>query len=250
MNTHVNLSQFQALFGSCLRTQQEIPTLHMPQRVALLYQQLIFNNIQSFLNQCFPICQEILGEESWQSLTRYFFEHYPLHHPYALEINSDFVQFLASIHATEKKHHLAIPDYLADLAHYEWIELKIDTLNDIDLTTISPVFEDYYLNPSVHNLHYSWAVHQISPLTIPTEPVDTFLLVYRNISDSIEFMELNAFTHVFIQIMQDAKQPFANLNSLIEYFSQEIHYPDIETLIPFATSLINEFKQKGILLTL
>lgn len=170
----------------------------IPKRVGQLYQSLIFNNLKGFINQCLPVCQTLMTAEEWQALTLYFFQNGDLHSPYFTEINKHFVDFLYTLSA-EQRASLNVPDYLADLAHYEWIELVLDIYPDTKV--YAPLYPGYVLNINLKNLHYQWQVHRISEDNLPKEAEDTFLLVYRTPTHHIEFMEVNALTHLLIEFM-------------------------------------------------
>lgn len=185
----------------------------IPKRVGQLYQSLIFNNLKGFINQCLPVCQTLMTAEEWQALTLYFFQNGDLHSPYFTEINKHFVDFLYTLSA-EQRASLNVPDYLADLAHYEWIELVLDIYPDTKV--YAPLYPGYELNINLKNLHYQWQVHRISDDNLPTEAEDTFLLVYRTPTHHIEFMEVNALTHLLIEFMLEHSTSSENLTKTDE----------------------------------
>lgn len=203
------LQAFQADFGDYLRSQMHEDGNSIPKRVGQLYQELIFNNLKGFINQCFPVCQTIMTPKQWQALSLYFFQNANLHSPYFTEVNKHFVDFMYTLSDTQKQA-LSVPDYMADLAHYEWVELNLDIQPNNPKNTA--LFANYALNQNMQNLHYQWAVHQIDNTNPPTEPADTFLLVYRTPTHSVEFMETNALTHLLIEYMTQTATQAENTN--------------------------------------
>lgn len=198
-----SLQDFQLAFGDYLRSQLHENDNPIPKRVGQLYQELIFNNLKGFINQCFPVCQTVMTAEQWKTLTLNFFQQGELTSPYFTEINKHFVDFLYEL-TEENKLALNVPTYLPDLAHYEWVELMLDIYPNENMGNVLYVnnAKGIVLNPNIQNLHYPWAVHHISSNTKPTEQEDTFLLVYRTPEHKITFMETNALTHLLIDFMQ------------------------------------------------
>lgn len=211
----------------------------IPKRVGQLYQSLIFNNLKGFINQCLPVCQTLMTAEEWQALTLYFFQNGDLHSPYFTEINKHFVDFLYTLSA-EQRASLNVPDYLADLAHYEWIELVLDIYPDTKV--YAPLYPGYVLNINLKNLHYQWQVHRISEDNLPTEAEDTFLLVYRTPTHHIEFMEVNALTHLLIEFMLEhstSKNP-TKTDEAIEAIETAEAYQQDEQAKPRQLSRFND----------
>ncbi|PIE46806.1 MAG: hypothetical protein CSA42_06480 [Gammaproteobacteria bacterium] len=193
------LQAFQTDFGNYLRSQLHKDGNGIPKRVGQLYQELIFNNLKGFINQCFPVCQTIMTAKQWQALSLYFFQNADLHSPYFTEVNKHFVDFIYTL-SDAQKQTLSVPDYMADLAHYEWVELDLDIRPNNNHANTA-LFANFTLNQNMQNLHYHWAVHQIDTTNRPTKPKDTFLLVYRTPANSVEFMQTNALTHLLIEYM-------------------------------------------------
>lgn len=95
-------------------------------RIGKLYQSLVYNNVSSFINQCFPVCQTMVDSTLWQTLIQLFIASNHLKSPYFVEINQQFCAFLAeTVFDT-----FDILPFLAELAHYEWIELLVEMLPD------------------------------------------------------------------------------------------------------------------------
>lgn len=270
-----SLQDFQLAFGDYLRSQLHEEDNPIPKRIGQLYQELIFNNLKGFINQCFPVCQTVMTAEQWKTLTLKFFQQGELTSPYFTEINKHFVDFLYEL-TEENKLALNVPNYMPDLAHYEWVELMLDIYPNENVGNVlySHEGKSIVLNPDMQNLHYPWAVHHISANTKPTEQTDTFLLVYRTPEHKIAFMETNALTHLLMDFMQQNSSAentvnatdkdtddsadkqksdtamFANVTALLTAFfeSMEINVEDQPNMLGFGKDLLNQLHEKNVLL--
>ncbi|WP_296402614.1 putative DNA-binding domain-containing protein [Psychrobacter sp.] len=267
------LADFQQSFGRYLREQKPLSALNrssaiasssLSNRVGSLYQTLIFNNVCGFLDKCFPVCQSLLSDAQWLQVCHQFFLHYPCHSPYFTEINQHFVDYLSNKGVLES---LNLPPFFAELADYEWSELKVDTYYiepeyeptlgyEINQDTILSLglHADYLaVNPTLQNLHYHWPVHQISADFKPSTLDDSFYLVYRNNTHKVQFMTVNALTHALIEFIKvdapiDASEEA--LTQLMQKFADHLGFEETTILISFGIPLIQQLLQQQVLLPL
>jgi hypothetical protein len=114
--------QFQIQFTARLRNpQQPVPAGVNADR-AEIYTELLFNNLRGFIDACCPISREITGELRWTELIRSFYIEYRCHSPLFRDIPREFAHWLR----TQPVPLLQLPPFIADLAHYEWLELAAD----------------------------------------------------------------------------------------------------------------------------
>jgi hypothetical protein len=157
-----------------------------------VYRDLFFNSLQSQLASGFPVIRQTLDTELWLKLVRSFYADYRAQAPLFTEIAGEFVSYLQT--RTED------PEWLAELAHYEWMETKLhlsdalapDHDPDGDLIERSPV-----LSPLAVPLAYRWAVTHISPESVPTQAPEqpTLLLLHRGPDHRVRFTQLSAVTY-------------------------------------------------------
>ena len=107
---------------------------------------------------------------------------------------------------TEWQRPESYPEYVLDLAHYEWIELVLSVSNRAPdwtrIATEGDLLEQHpALNPVLTNLFYRWPVQRIRPRA-NTTPADTHLLVFRDAGDEIQFVEINAFTARLVHLLE------------------------------------------------
>ena len=130
------------------------------QRRLKVYEDLIYSNIEGFISSGFPVLRSLYEDVAWHGLVRDFIEGHRCHTPYFLEISQEFLKFLMedfTLRAVD-------PPFIAELSHYEWVELALDTAEDeipdqvavTDLLTSIP-----QLSPLAWSLVYRYPVQRI-----------------------------------------------------------------------------------------
>ncbi len=198
-----------------------------------IYRELLFNNIESFLRDGFPVLHSIYREQDWLRLARRFFADHQSKSPYFLDISAEFVDFLENEYQPVESD----PPFLLELAHYEWVELALmvspeDTIPD-GLSRQGDLLHDIpVLSPLAECLSYHWPVQHISTDFQPDEPLQQpqFIIISRKPgSDHVEFMEANPVTARLFELMRENKH--RNGLSLLQQISDELHHPDPATVI-------------------
>lgn len=195
--------QFQYAFAAHIRDPKTHPRPRgIEARRMNIYNELLYNNTEGFLLACYPVLREVLGKQKWARLVRAFFSTHRCHTPYFRQIPDEFLQFLQ----TTWQRPVNYPEYLLELAHYEWIELVLSVSNRaVDETAINPhgdlLGQRPVLNPMLANLRYRWPVQRIQPRA-RVAPAETYLLVFRDSEDQIQFLETNAFTARLLNLME------------------------------------------------
>ena len=238
--------QLQSQFAGHIRDPEN--TVYAPEgqqpiepRRLLAYQELFFNNIDSFFSKMCPICVEVLGRERWlQILREYMIKHQsqtPLFH----ELGEEFLTFLQA----EFEPLESDPPFLLELAHYEWVELALSVStdegfeessevqsSDVETSHVIDLDLQYQLSPVAWPLAYEWPVHQISKDFQPThKPEDvTTLLVYRHLDSNhssaaqgplseqslevIDFMTITPLLYQWLNVLEtagSAREAFAQV---------------------------------------
>ena len=248
----MNEAAFQAIqrrFAAHLRDPDNAPAPPVEERRLQIYRDLFFNNVESFLRLGFPVLHRLLPAARWQALARAFLVQHRCQSPYFRDISREFVTFLASDAfqpATDD------PPFLCELAHYEWMELVLDTSEASlpesgfhpggDLLVGAPV-----LSPLVCVLSYHWPVHRIGPAYQPQAPLPqpVWLLVYRDAEDRVRFMEINAVTARLLALMQ--AQPLHSGKRLLTALAGELGQPP-DGVLRHGAGLLDGLRQRGILL--
>lgn len=214
-----------------------------------IYRDLFYNNVEGFVANGFPVLKSLLDDTSWHQLVRRFFRDYRCKTPYFIEIAEEFLNFLQT---EQQPLHQQFP-FLVELAHYEWVELAVDTsMEQIPTLGFNPngdMLQGHpLLSPLAHVLTYEYPVHQIKPGFVPLEKsaAPHFLLVYRNLDDRVKFMEINAATAQLMGIL--TADP--NLTGLqaVQQMAQLMPQVDLETLTRGARTALEHLRQVGVVL--
>jgi uncharacterized protein len=214
--------QFQMAFGRrCRDPRAARPAGVSPRRMAV-YEELLFNNITGFLDACFPVGRKLLGDTRWRRLNRAFFRDWRSGTPIFREIPQEFLRFLNGCRQP-------LPAWFRQLAHYEWVELAVDTSSTTTLL----------------NLRYDWPVQHIGPSWRPRKPVATYLLVFRDLDDIVRFVETNAITARLVALLTAHECTGAEA---IELLASEIDEKSALAVRHYGPTILDDLRRQGALL--
>jgi len=213
-----------------------------------IYRELFYNNVEGFLSGTFPVVRRILDDTTWHALIRDYFSQHVSHTPLFLEMPREFLAWLEN----ERGEPAEDPPFLAELAHYEWVELalsiseetfdagQIDTRGDLLKGT--PV-----LSPLAWHLTYRFPVHRIGPDFQPEQPDEqpTCLVVYRDRTDEVGFMEVNPVTKRLLELVEAATT--ASGEELLLQIADEMAHPQPEIVIRGGSEILQNLHQKDVI---
>jgi len=244
------LNDLQTAFAGHIRNPESVPApAGVEDRRMKIYRDLFFNNISRLLASNFPVLRQLHRTGNWSRLIREFYVEHRSHTPLFPELPREFLRYLEE-RRRERRGDLP---FLLELAHYEWVELalSLDTRNleDIivdrngDMLNGIPV-----LSPLAWPLSYRYPVHRIGPGYQPAEPPaeQTHLLVYRDRSDQVKFMQLNDVTRLLLALMQE--QTELTGAHLLELTAAEIKHPSKAKVISSGTDLMQGLLARDVLL--
>lgn len=242
-----NFADVQLQFAAHIRhPQQNPPPADIEDRRLAIYRRLFYNNIESFLASGFPVLKSILEQEYWHSMVRDFIHRHQSHSPYFLKISEEFLSYLQ----TERVASPDDPDFMLELAHYEWLELALDICN-LQMPANSPpqgnMLDNFpQISPTAWRFVYTYPVHKIGPQYQPAagqaEPVA--LIVYRNRDLHIGFMESNLITLRLLDIIES--QQCSGRQAIVR-LSKEISHQQLERLIGFGADILNQLYNREII---
>lgn len=250
MRNQPEFMQQQYAFAAHIRNPEQVDApANIEDRRMAIYRELFYNNIENFLSANFPVLRKITQDENWHAMVRDFFIKHRCSTPHFPEIAQEFIAYLNDERAPSNKDF----PFMAELAHYEWVELAL-TISDADqhaqahdpngdMLSGQPM-----ISPLAWNLSYHYPVHKISTDFLPLETTGdlTHLVVYRDRLDEIHFLEINAVTQRLLQLIRE--NPQASGLEILEMIVDELQHPQPETVIAAGVNLVSDLKQRNILI--
>ena len=228
--------------------ENEIPEGIEDRRMGI-YRELLYNNVEGFIASGFPILRDIYDDDNWHKMIRDFFANHQSQSPYFLEISQEFIDYLQN----ERQTQPGDPAGIIELAHYEWVELALHVSDENismdnvdangDLLTGRPVF-----SPLAWPLVYQFPVHTMGPDNLPeaTPEQPTYLVVYRNRNDKVNFLEINPVTARLINLLQE-NDSYTGLDA-IDHISKEMKHPNPEVVKQGGLAALEELQGYGIII--
>lgn len=246
-DTHADAA-LQLAFARHLRDPERHPAPEGldPARVAT-YRRLFFNNVESVLSANFPVISHLLGAQ-WVPLVRVFYSEFDSHVPLFTELAREFVRFLEE----RTDLHGGRP-FLAELAHYEWVELEL-MLQPVDLDAVPADADGDLLadrpvvSPALRLLACHYPVHQIRPEFQPQEPLaqPQFLVVWRDRADQMGFMELNPVSARLLALLGEPATQTGR--AAVEQVAAALGMADPAPLLAPALAQLEQWRARHILL--
>jgi uncharacterized protein len=246
------LRRAQFEFAAHIRDPEHAPApAGIEDRRMAIYRELFFNNVRDLLGRSFPVLKKLLGEEAWSAMVRDWLVRHRAQTPLFLELPQEFLHYLLEERTPVDEE----PPFLAELAHYEWVELAlsiderepelpgVDT--DGDLLEGRPV-----LSPLAWSLVYAWPVHRISPEFRPTEaPAEpTRLVVYRDRRDRVGFLEINLVTARLLELLGGESLPRPTGRDCLQQIAAELSHPEPDTVVAGGATILAELRARDVLL--
>lgn len=212
-----------------------------------IYEDLVYNNIESFINSGFPVLRSLYRPEDWRHLVRDFMQRHRCHSPYFLEISQEFLLFLMEDH----KPRACDPAFMTELAHYEWVELALD-VSEEELPEMLHAGNlpgaVLGLSPVAWSLAYRYPVHHIGPDWQPYEPESpTYIVVYRDRGYKVRFMEVNAPTARLLELVRTNEA--ATAIELIEKLAGELDVA-VDSIRDFALDQLQQFIRESVVVVI
>lgn len=236
-------------FTAHLREPQSVPPPAGldPARVAL-YRRLLYRNVESFMARGFPVLRSLLDEARWHALIGDYFARHRARTPLFPRMPQEFLRYLE-----DERDASGDPPFLAELAHYEWLEAEVlfdpRELDETDVAAVPDLDGGHgVLNPLLRTHRYRFPVQRIGPgfqpLTAPAEP--TYLALFRRRDDSVGFMELNVVAARLLDLLQ--LRPARPLSAQLRAIAGELAHPDPAAVVDHGRALLAELLAQELLL--
>ena len=219
-----------------------------PQRMAM-YRELFFNNIDSFLSANFPVIRTLLNDRQWLELGQDFFAKHASQSPHFSEIPEEFLDYLQN-----QRDNSADFPFMLELAHYEWVEMALSIAKE-SVPVNHQNMDDLQnqrirLSPLAWPLVYQYPVHKISPDFLPeTAPEQaTFLIVYRNRDDEVNFIEITPITYRLLEIIQE--QEGILTTDCLKQVAEESKHPNPDMIMAGGLQILKGLAEKTVIVSL
>lgn len=246
------LRRAQLEFAAHIRDPDHAPApAGIEDRRMAIYRELFFNNVRDLLGRSFPVLRKLLGDAAWDAMVRDWLVRHRAQTPLFLELPREFLTYLQEA----RDPAAGDPPFLAELAHYEWVELALsiderepdlaEVDRDGDLLAGRPV-----LSPLAWSLVYAWPVHRISPEYRPAEPPPepTRLVVYRDRRDRVGFLEINVVTARLLELLAtDASPPPTGRECLLR-IAAELGHPEAAAVVDAGAALLADLHARDVVL--
>lgn len=211
-----------------------------------VYRDLIYNNVEDFLANTFPVLKQISGDDAWHHLVHEYFKHHRARTPLFMQMPGEFLVYLQE----EREPEPSDFPFLLELAHYEWTELELavseEKISMQGIDSNGDLLEGRAaISPLCRILGYQYPVHQIGMNYIPAEPESTFLIIFRDRKDNVEFIELNQVTALLLNQIQIGKQ---TTREILVDIARELDHPDPDRIIGFGITLLEDLHKRGVIL--
>ena len=241
----------QYAFAAHIRDPQKAPAPEgIEDRRMAIYRELFFNNLKSLLSNMFPVLKKLHSDQHWRRLVRKFMQRHQAKTPYFLQLPAEFLDFL-------QNEYEPGPDdfpFLAELAHYEYIELALSISEETnDFEGVDPDGDLLEGIPARSKLTwvyaYRYPVHRISSDYLPGEPAaePVYLAVYRDRDDKVGFLELNAVTAGLLNAIEENESGQSG-EALLRKLAADIGYSDTDAFIAHGLAAMQEMRSLDILI--
>lgn len=209
-----------------------------------VYRDLVFNNLSLLLSGTFPVLVKILGEEDWRLLLRAFLRDHRALTPKFGEIAREFVGFIAGGLPGDW------PAFMAELAHYEWVEMVLQQADDQPLPASDAQLmleRPLQVSPLAWPLAYAWPVQLLGPDYQPDAAPDqpTLLLVRRAEDWSVKFAELSPLAWRLLQRI--GKFPALDGRAHLQELAQEAGAAGSSEFMENGLALLQQMHAQGVL---
>ncbi|MDB4363481.1 putative DNA-binding domain-containing protein [Pseudomonadales bacterium] len=194
-----------------------------------IYRELIYKNIENFMQSGFPIIRSLYGDDDWQGLIRSFIHIHSSQTPYFTELGREFISYLDTEHSARGCDQ----PFLLELARYEWAESALFLADaEIPPTYIShagdtAIIEGVpHLSPLAWPMVFNYPVHKIGQHYQPHQPSadPVCLVVYRNRADQVRFLECNAVTGRMLEVLEQGAGTSGR--DLLQTIAIELQHPE------------------------
>lgn len=246
------LAAYQQAFAVRIRAPRQAPRpAGVPARRMRVYEELLHNNLEGFLLACYPVSRRLLGARAWRRAVGRFFAEGRSPSPLFRDIPKAFLDWIA---AQGEGAFAGLP-FLAELMHYEWLELAVSIAPwEIDPVIVDPrgdlLAGRPVLHPSARQARYRYPVHRLGPRFKPQAPdgLEHGYLLFRDDADArdaVRFLLLNPLATRLLARM--GEHPETGRQAL-EALAAETRTPHLEAFVEAGGELLAGLREQGALI--
>lgn len=242
--------QLQFAFAAHIRdpAQQPRPDDVEDRRMAI-YRELFYNNIEGFVASGFPVLRAITPDERWHRMVRAFFAGHRCSTPYFMGIAQEFLHWLQQRDDAPADD----PPFLLELAHYEWVELALQTSDaDEPVAGLDRNGDPYtgrpVISPLAWHLAYAYPVQRIGPDYQPQAPDEqpTYLVVHRDRRDEVHFLQINAVTFTLLELLQ--QNPEWTGQDAVRRIAADLQHPQPDAVMTHGRALLSDLRERNVII--
>ncbi len=207
------------------------------------YRRLCFNIASDIIETAYPITFSYLNKDVWEELVTEYFKEHKCQTTQVWRMPLEFYGYCIEKNIGEK---LNIP-FLNDLLHFEWLELEVHTMEDIEYPKFTEngdwVNDKIAMNPEHKLIQLMYPVHTTAPSEeLTAKKGDYFLLIYREKeSGNVQFVDLSMF---YTYILENIKNGVLLKDILVEANSL-FQINDIKLLKDRSIEFMNDLKNRN-----
>jgi len=210
------------------------------------YRRLVYNVIKNTMESAFPITEEWLAEEEWETLVYDFFAQHQSQTPAVWKLPKEFVEFVTESNYAETLHKPA----LNDLLWFEWLEIEVHTMPDTTepIATSSAFTSNAILtiNPYFRIQQAAYPIHLMHANDAAKHHGQWFILLYREIdSGQVKFIRLSILHAVLLEKLNEHAQ---SIQSLLPVITSLFGITDLQTTFDQLTTFCQDMIKQGVLI--
>jgi len=164
------------------------------------YRRLTYNIVKGALNTAYPIAHKTIDEDLWIGMIDDYYANHKMNTPLVWKMPIEFYEFVVE---TGYADTLGLP-YLDDLLYFEWIEIEIHTMVDLEIPDFKEegdlLNDKLVVTPEHEILSFDYPVHKFKGAELLDKEGSYFVLIFRkHDSGAVRFINLSPFFAVTLQ---------------------------------------------------
>lgn len=230
--------QYQRMLASYTRTGIEANIPGTKQEGIARYRTMIYNVVNDSLTTAYPLAKKLITAEEWDLVVQQYFSTHACESPYLWKMPFEFFEYVKE---TERELLAKYP-CLGDLLLYEWVEIEVFMMDDIEVSYSkngSVKSDALVLNPSCILQYFQYPVYSKTAAEISSDDQGHyFMLTHRN--PETHFVRFLEVAPMFARMIELLDEKALTIDELANQFSAE---SAIE-ITPDIKSNIDSFFQK------